>query len=126
MSLFLFDAVLHFGLQALVAVDVSFLPCLPCILFSTDGLLDEGVYPGVAVPCCRGFGRDSLLNAHDCFLEICPELIYGSAWCGICCKGICIFLQVLSDGVYIGSLPEEQLSSWGFTSGGGGGVSDVS
>ena len=56
MSLFLFDVVLHFGLQALVAVDVSFLPCLPCLLmsslFSTDGLPDEGVYPGVAVPCC--------------------------------------------------------------------------
>ena len=85
-------------------------------LFSTDGLPDECVYPGVAVPCCHGFGRDSLLNdARDCFLDICPELIYGSAWCGICCKGFCIFLQVLSDG----SLPEEQLSSWGFTPGGG-------
>ena len=69
----------------------SFLPCLPCLLmgslFSSGGLPDGGVYPGVAVPFCRGFGRDSLLNdAQDCFLKVCPELIYGSAWCVVCCK----------------------------------------
>ena len=47
----MFDVVLHFGVQALVAVDVPFLLCLTCLLmgslFSSDGLPDGGVYAGI-------------------------------------------------------------------------------
>ena len=47
----LFDVVLHFGVQALVVVDVPFLLCLTCLLmrslFSSDGLPDGGVYAGI-------------------------------------------------------------------------------
>ena len=46
-------------------------------VLSHDILPDGSVYPVVAVPCCHGFRRDSLLNdAQDCFLKVCPCLVY--------------------------------------------------
>lgn len=123
-SVHLFDVQLQFGSACSSwCLFSSQSSCSPVgMLFSPDSFLHGGVYPEIVVPCCCGFrGHSFLSNAQDCLLEIflqlfnyaqncllkiCPKLFYGSGQHQVCYKGTCLFLQVLSTGINISSLPQ--------------------
>ena len=108
-SVHLFDVQLQFGSACSSwCLFSSQSSCPPVgMLFSPDSLLHGGVYPEIAVPYCCGFrGHSFLSSAQDCLLEIFPQLFYGSGQHEVCYKGTCLFLQVLSNGINISSLPQ--------------------